>query len=184
MAKNSKGEELKARVLDYLKQHNTMTLATAQGNRPWAASVFYASEDFTLYFLSDPAIAQHCKNIAQNPTVSVTIDEDYPLKAMDDWRKVKGIQMEGMAQILTSEEEIAEAVRVYTGKYPFVATYLKLTMSPFPRIVAFLERVARELSFTPSFTAVSVVRFYQVVPTGVWFVDNERSFERREAVNF
>ncbi len=184
MAKNSKDEELKAKVLDYLKQHNTMTLATAHDNKPWAASVFYASKDFTLYFLSDPAITQHCKNIAQNPCVSVTIDEDYPLKAVDDWRKVKGIQMEGMAKMLTSEEEIAEAVGVYAGKYPSVASYLKLMVSPFPRIVAFLERVAKGLPFAPSFTAVSVVRFYQVVPTGVWFVDNERSFERREAVKF
>ena len=184
MAKNSKDEELKARVFNYLKQHNTMTLATAHDNRPWAATVFYASKGFTLYFLSDPAIAQHCKNIAQNPYVSVTIDEDYPLKEANDWRRVKGIQMEGVAKMLTSEEEIAEAVRVYTGKYPFVAPYLTLIMSPFPGIISFLKRVVERLPFTPTFSAVSIAKFYKVSPTGVWFVDNERSFERREEVKF
>lgn len=182
MVKRSRNEELKETALKHLENHNTMTLATAHENRPWAATVFYANKGFTLYFLSDPASAQHCKNIAQNPYVSVTIDEDYPLKEADDWRKVKGIQMEGIARIITSEEDMAEAVRIYAGKYPFVAPYLKLIMSPFPRIVSFLDKLIKKLPLTPSFTAVSTTNFYQVVPTSVWFVDNEKSFERREEV--
>jgi len=182
MVKKSKDEELRETVLNYLKEHHTMTLATACNNKPWAATVFYAHSDFNLYFLSDPVIAQHCKNIAENPHVSVTVDEDYPLTEPGDWRKVKGIQMEGIAKMLTSEEEIAQAVRVYTGRYPFVAPYLKLIMSPFPRIVSFLENFVRRLPFAPTFSAVSLVKFYRVEPTRVWFVDNERSFERREEV--
>ena len=46
MAKSN--EELKGMVLDYLKTHNTMTLATTRDNRPWAASLFYANDGFTL----------------------------------------------------------------------------------------------------------------------------------------
>ncbi len=171
--------ELRDTVLSYLKEHNTMTIATSKDNVPWAATLFYANDDFTLYFLSDPTVAQHCKNIAENSQVSVTIDEDYPLTKADDWRKVRGIQMKGTAELLAAEAEIAKATRVYVEKYPFVAPYLRLIATPFPKIVAFLERFTRSLPFIPDFTATSLVKFYKVVPSAVWFVDNERSFERR-----
>ena len=111
--------------------------------------------------------------------MSVTIDEDYPLTKADDWRKVRGIQMKGTAELLAAEAEIAKATRVYVEKYPFVAPYLRLIATPFPKIVAFLERFTRSLPFIPDFTATSLVKFYKVVPSAVWFVDNERSFERR-----
>ncbi len=156
-----------------------MTIATSKDNVPWAATVFYANDDFTLYFLSDPAVAQHCKNIAENPQVSVTIDEDYPLGKPDDWKKVKGIQMKGPAELLATEAEIAKATKVYVEKYPFVAPYLRLIATPFPQIISFLERFTRSLPFIPDFSATSLVKFYKVVPTAVWFVDNERSFEQR-----
>ena len=38
-------DELKQQILDYLKTHNTMTLATCAGDAPWAATVFFASDD-------------------------------------------------------------------------------------------------------------------------------------------
>ena len=44
--------ELKQQVLSYLEMHNTMTLGTCSGDVPWAATVFYASDDFRLYFFS------------------------------------------------------------------------------------------------------------------------------------
>ena len=41
---------LKQKVLSYLETHNTMTLGTCSGDIPWAATVFYASDDLRLYF--------------------------------------------------------------------------------------------------------------------------------------
>jgi len=179
MAKSN--EELKKEVLDYLKTHNTLTLATTRDNRPWAATLFYANDGFTLYFISAPEVCWHAKNIAENPRVSVTVDEDYPLQNPDDWRKVRGIQLEGIAEMLTSEEEIAKAVATYVSKYPFVSIYLK-SIIHFPQVVSFLEKFARKLPFVPDFKAVSENKFYKVVTTRLWFVDNETSFERRQEV--
>lgn len=181
MAKKSRNEELKETVLDYLKRHYTMTLATARDNKPWAATVFYANDGFTLYFMSSPTIAWHSRNIADNPYVSVTVDEDYPLIEQDDWKKVKGVQLEGKAEMMTSEEDVAKAVTAYVTKYPFVAPYLKMIIHH-PRITSFLEKVAERLPFVPSFKAVTENKFYRVVPMRLWFVDNETSFERREEV--
>ena len=82
-------DELKTQVLDYLRSHNTMTLATSTGDSPWAATVFFASDDLRLYFFSAPD-SRHGQNLAVNPQVAVTIQEDY-----HDWRAIKGIQLEG-----------------------------------------------------------------------------------------
>ena len=56
-------DELKGQILDYLRSHNTMTLATCAGDAPWAATVFFASDDLQLYFFSAPD-SRHCQNLA------------------------------------------------------------------------------------------------------------------------
>lgn len=174
--------DLRARVLDYLKRHHTMTLATATGNQPWATTVFYASRGFSLYFLSNPTTSRHGQNLADNPHLSISITEDYPLKERDDWRKIKGIQLEGTATLLTTEAEIKLATETYVGKYPFVAPYLK-SISAFPGVLALLEKASRRLKLLPDFSASLGNRFYRVTPSKVWFTDNETSFERRQEVN-
>jgi nitroimidazol reductase NimA-like FMN-containing flavoprotein (pyridoxamine 5'-phosphate oxidase superfamily) len=59
-------EQLRQQILDYLQSHNTMTLATSAGDLPWAATVFYASDDLQLYFFSSPE-ARHSINLSTNP---------------------------------------------------------------------------------------------------------------------
>ena len=151
-----------------------MTVATAQGEIPWAASVFYANDGFTLYFLSDPE-SRHSKDIAENPVVAVTVNEDY-----HDWRKIKGIQMDGKAELVSTEGEIARATAAYVAKYPFTAVYLKLMSSPFPKVVKYLEKLLSRLPSVPSFTTTVSHRFYKVVPEKVRFIDNEKSFGHHE----
>src|ERR1041385_7813517 len=113
--------ELKRRVLDYMESHNTMTLATTHGESPWAATVFYASDGLKLYFFSAPD-SRHCQNLAVNPRVAVTIQEDY-----HDWRRIKGIQLEGRVALVEGVLEKAKAMAVYAVKYPDV---IKLFTNP------------------------------------------------------
>ena len=162
--------KVKESVLQYLREHNTMTIATAKGEAPWAAAVFYASDGFTLYFLSDPE-SRHSKDIAANPTVAVTINEDY-----HDWRKIRGIQMEGKAELVVNEDEMAKAVAAYVNKYSFTAAYLKLMSSSFPQIVGYLDKLLGRLPLVPSLPTTFTARFYKLTPTRVRFIDNEKSF--------
>jgi len=147
---------LKEQVLDYLRTHNTMTLATSSGDLPWAATVFYASEDLRLYFFSAPD-SRHAQNLASNPRVAVTVQEDYK-----DWRKIKGIQLEGHVALVDGVLEKAKAVAVYAVKYPEV---IKLFADPSSGIFhkAFLK-----------------VKFYCVTPEKVFFIDNEQGFGKRQ----
>jgi uncharacterized protein YhbP (UPF0306 family) len=148
-------EDLKRQIIAYLESHNTMTLATSADNTPWAATVFYASEDLRLYFFSAPD-SRHCQNLAANPRVAVTIQEDY-----HDWRKIKGIQLEGTVTVVDSIGEKANAMAVYARKYPEV---IKLFSNPSSGLFykAFLK-----------------VKFYCVVPEKLFFIDNEQGFGKR-----
>jgi uncharacterized protein YhbP (UPF0306 family) len=168
------GSKIEETVLRYLEEHYTMTIATAKGETPWAASVFYANDWFTLYFLSDPA-SRHSENIADNPAVAVTINEDY-----HDWRKIKGVQMEGKAELVAAEDQVAKAVAAYVNKYSFTAAYLKVMSSPFPRVAGYLDKLLAQLPFMPSLPTTFTASFYKVIPTKVRFIDNEKSFSHHE----
>ena len=149
-------DELKQQVLKYLETHNTMTLGTCSDDVPWAATVFYASDDFRLYFFSMPD-SRHCQNLAANPRVAVTVQEDY-----HDWQKIKGIQLEGTAVLVDSIIEKAKAMAVYARKYPEV---IRLFTNPASGVFhkAFLK-----------------VKFYCVVPEKLFFIDNEQGFGKRQ----
>ena len=149
-------DTIKQQLLDYLKSHNTMTLATCAGDIPWAATVFFASDDFKLYFFSAPD-SRHCQNLAANPRVAVTIQEDYK-----DWRKIKGIQLEGRVELVDGVLAKAKAMAVYAFKYPDV---IKLFTDPSSGVFhkAFLK-----------------VKFYRVVPEKLFFIDNEQGFGKRQ----
>ena len=149
-------DELRQQVLSYFETHNTMTLGTCLGDVPWAATVFYASDDLRLYFFSVPD-SRHCQNLAVNPRVAVTVQEDY-----HDWRKIKGIQLEGTAILVDSMIEKAKAMAIYARKYPEV---IKLFTNPASGVFykAFLK-----------------VKFYCVLPEKVFFIDNEQGFGKRQ----
>ena len=147
-------------VLEYMRNHNTMTISTCGEDGPWATALFYVNDRLNLYFLSDPKTL-HCRNIAANPVVAATINEDY-----HDWRKIKGIQLKGRVEMVSGAREKAFAFAIYTKKYPFVKEFFS---SP-----AALTKAM--------FTKVTSTTFYKLTPERVLFLDNERGFGRREEI--
>jgi hypothetical protein len=146
---------LRARVLEYLRAHHVMTLATHGVEGPWAAAVFYANDGFTLYWLSAPA-SRHSVNLVRSPRVAATIQEDYA-----DWPEIKGLQLEGIACEISGDEE-RKARKLYGDKYPVVGM---LGKAPAP-IVA----------------AMAKVRWYRIVPERLYFIDNSVAFGHRDEV--
>jgi len=149
-------EELKRQIQAYMESHNTMTLGTCDADLPWTATVFYASDGWDIYFFSDPA-TRHCKNLKRNSRVAVTIQEDYR-----DWRKIKGIQLEGEVVQVDSILEKAKATAVYARKYPEV---IKIFTNP---------------GSGAFYRAFLKVRFYCVKPRRVCYIDNEQGFGKRQ----
>ena len=99
--------EVPPRVLDYLREHTTMTLATASPTGvPRATSLRYVNDGLTLYFWTRSQ-SWTAKQIEQNPLVSFTITEE-----------TSGLQGSGEARVVLSGDEIARAVELFADKFP------------------------------------------------------------------
>jgi len=143
----------KARL--YLHNHNVATLATSDGGYPWAAAIFYASDDHILYFLSSPT-SRHSLNLTQNPQVAVTIQEDY-----SDWLDIKGVQIEGVASEISGSEE-QRARTLYGQKFPVIGL---IAQAP----AAIVKALAK-------------VRWYKIVPQKMYFIDNSLGLGNRDEI--
>lgn len=146
---------LRETVLDYLRTHHAMTIASQGEQGVWAATVFYVNDEFRLYFLSAPT-TRHIRNMAHDARIAITIQEDCA-----DWHEIKGIQAEGRAVEIGGAEE-THARQLYGEKYPVVG---KIAQAP-----AFIVK------------ALAKVRWYRFEPESLYFIDNSAGFGRREAV--
>lgn len=147
------GSALRERIEAFLGAHQVMTLATAGRAGPWAAAVFYASEGFTLYFVSVSS-SRHALDIEANGAVAATIHGECA-----DWREIRGLQLEGTASRLTGTAR-ASAALCYGRKHPLVAN---LALAP-AAIVA----------------AMAKIDWYQVAPRRVRLIDNTLGFGHKE----
>lgn len=143
-------------ILAYIESHNTLTLATAQDGIPWATSLFYANDDFTLYFLSEPG-TRHAQYLGANARVAATIYEDY-----HNWREIKGIQLEGTCEGIIDPVASARALLVYGKKFPSVGDFL---------------HAPQELG-----QALSKAKWYRIQPTWVRLIDNTRGFGWKQTI--
>ena len=139
----------------YLQQHNVATLATSDGSYPWAAAIFYVSDDHTLYFLSSPT-SRHALNLLQNRHVAVTIQEDY-----SDWLEIKGVQIEGVATEISGSEE-QRARTLYGRKFPVIGLVAQA-----PSAIV---------------KALAKVRWYKIVPHKMYFIDNSLGLGNRDEI--
>ena len=140
-------------VLDYLRTHHVMTLATSGPEGPAAAAVFYANRGTKLYFLSSPH-TRHCRNLTADPRVAITIQEDYA-----DWNAIKGIQIDAVGRELDGRER-DEAKRLYGEKFPDV-----LDERP---ILSALAQALRK------------VRWYELAAQRIRFIDNQKGLGHKD----
>ena len=144
--------DVHANALVYLRTHQVMSLATVGDEGVWNAAVFYVNDGFALFFLS-AGHTRHAQNMAINPQVAATIQEDYK-----DWQKIQGIQLEGnVMQLMGAERQ--KCIELYQAKYPFLAG----------------DDVQIQ-------TAVSKVNWYRLTPTLLYFIDNQKGFGHRDKI--
>lgn len=95
----------------YLAAHNVLCLSTCVDDIPWVSPVFYSLVNSRIVFLS-ASHTRHCKNIALNPKISASIQQDYK-----DWSDIKGIQLEGTVSCVQGDDTQA-VVKAYSEKFP------------------------------------------------------------------
>lgn len=141
-------------VADYLTQHTVMTLATVGADGPWAAAVFYAHEDTSLYFLSAPA-TRHARNLTHDARCAATIQDD-----IAEWTQIRGLQLEGRTHRLEGDAA-SHAHVLYGRKFPFVAN---LARAPAAIALAFAK-----------------IAWYRLDAERVHLIDNSRGFGHRDS---
>ena len=155
-------KELEEIILEYLTEHNAMSLATASDGKPHAASVFYVNDGFDLYFMSSPS-SRHGKNFTNNDCVSATINEDYC-----KWADIKGLQLEGKVEMVGRLRDNGEVATAVINKFPDVRGFFNNSSDMVESIAA---RVAK-------------VRFYKFRPAKIRYIDNSLGFGHREEIEF
>ena len=148
-------DAVRADIRRMLEGHNTLTLATVTNGAPWAATVFYASDDrLNLFFVSDHR-TRHAREMAANPAVAVAIHAD-----VDNWNDVRGLQAEGEAGKVEGAER-ARALALYLAKFLSVKALFEAPRS------ADEQTIAERLKHTD---------FWCVTPRFIRLVDNGRGF--------
>lgn len=97
---------------DFLARRHCLSLATTGPEGIWAATVFYVSRGFDLYFLSG-ARTRHVRNIDAHPFVAGTINDE-----AEDWLSIRGIQFEGKAEAVDRSRR-REVLELFSLRYPF-----------------------------------------------------------------
>jgi CRP-like cAMP-binding protein len=132
--------EVPPQILEYLQQHQILTLATASPAAiPRASTFLYVSDGPTLYFWTRANTAT-ARQIDQNPTVAFTID-DYS----KDLGETKGLQGIGECSVLLSGEQIARVADLFGQKFPELSPGSTLSISFFriaPTELQFIDNTA------------------------------------------
>ncbi len=115
--------EVPPRVVEFLRENMTMTLATATPSGiPRATTLHYVNDDLDLYvWMRSQAWA--AQQIEQNPLVSFAINQEGA-----------GLQGSGQARVLLSGEEVSRAVELFSDKFPMALGSSTMNISFF-RIV-------------------------------------------------
>lgn len=106
-------------ALEVLRDARVARLATADhAGRPLVVPVCYAFDGTLVYSAVDAKpkrtrALRRLRNIAENPHVSLCVDE-----YAEDWSRLRYVIVEGTADVLESGEEFARAVDLLTSKYP------------------------------------------------------------------
>jgi hypothetical protein len=149
-------QPLRDAIVALLGRHATATLATADaGGRPWAATVFFASDaDLNLLFVTDPR-TRHGRDLAASGRAAATVGPD-----VATWDDVLGVQLEGVAAVLEGPERDA-ALACYLAKFPDVGRLFAAPRNDGERLIG--ERLRR-------------TAFWQLRPEWLRLVDNRRGF--------
>ncbi|HSO88999.1 MAG TPA: pyridoxamine 5'-phosphate oxidase family protein [Draconibacterium sp.] len=102
------------RVVDFIKEHHVLTLATCVENNPWCANCFYVylEEENCFVFTSDDA-TKHVQDVLVNSNVAGSVVLETSIVG-----KIQGIQFRGIMTV--PENELASKSKAaYLKKFPF-----------------------------------------------------------------
>lgn len=106
-----KQEELNKTARGIIRNNIYLTLATTDGEDPWASPLFYTvDKEYNFYYISQ-LNSLHSKNIAMNPSVSFAI-----FNTRQKEGEGNGVQARGVVKLI-KDSQIKEAMKWYKTSF-------------------------------------------------------------------
>ncbi len=100
--------EIEERILEFIKAHHVLTLATAKDNQPYCCNCFYVYHpDNNCFVFSSDEDTKHIQDVRQNAQVGASIVLETKTVG-----KIQGLQITG-----TLKEAEGDALKVYKKMY-------------------------------------------------------------------
>lgn len=113
-------QDIADKIAAFLAAHHVVALASVDdAGAPHAASLMYANDDFTLFWVSDPK-SRHSRHIDAGRAVAATIAPDYV-----DFKDIRGLQITGLAGRVEGLAATAKAMTLLAKKFPFFNQFLE-----------------------------------------------------------
>lgn len=113
--------ENKEALLTYLKSQNIMALATSGETLSNCVVYFAVDSEFNLYFISEPD-SEHCKNIAANPHVAVSIAQTQQKVTS----KKIGAQIKGTVQDIHGIDKLDAIIDLWNSTNPGIESVISI----------------------------------------------------------
>jgi uncharacterized protein len=148
------GDDLAGRIAEFLDAHHVMSLATCGPHGPHCANVFYARDELSLIWISDPQ-STHSTNIEAHRQVGATVAPDYR-----DFDEIRGVQIFGLAYRVSEATARDGARAVLVSRFPLL----------------------QQLSDPMIEQAYACAKPYRLVPNRIVLIDNGRGFGHKETL--
>ncbi len=145
-----------------IEKQFTMTIGTAQNGIPWCAPVYYVFISPDFFFFSSPS-SRHIKEAISTGRASCAIFAE-----SNTWKDIKGLQMAGTIEEVSSEDIAYSAFKEYKRKFPLLKELFQRSGS---------------LTLNVLIRAFSV-RLYRFRPQLIYYLDNSIEFGFRERIEF
>ena len=147
--------KLQSKVVELLRQHRIMTIATLRPDGwPQATTVGYVSEGLSLWFLCGLQ-SQKARNLALDNRVSITVDHDTP-----DIMAITGLSMAARAHPVRDRSEAQKVLGLLAAAYTESSTIKPPMPMPGPEDVAVFRvepEVISVLDYTKGFGHTDLV---------------------------
>jgi len=155
-------KEYREPAIQLIDELSTLTLATSDVERVWAAPVYYVFYKNAFFFFSDPESLHITQAQADRP-VAAAIHA-----SSNTWQGIRGIQMAGRIKPVRPGITAVQALRAYIKKFPFTSGFFEDGQSL--DLAAFSKRFR--------------VKLYCFAPQQVFYLDNSIRFGFRTEIHF
>jgi uncharacterized protein len=127
------------RIIEFIKNHHLLTLATSKDNIPYCCNVFYVynAKNKSLIFSSETK-TKHATDFIDNPNVAASIALE-----TKDVEKIQGVQILGKI-VEPKGEEIDNATKQYLKEFPYAK---KMKLYLWEMKLTFIKMTHNKLGF-------------------------------------